>query len=49
MVNPRYLFIFHLQDAIERITKSSMMKRRTMAQNSPLLLTATGDKLLIEA
>lgn len=36
------MFIFHLQAAIEIITKRSMRKRRTIAQNKPLLLTATG-------
>jgi len=49
MRKPRILFILHLQKAMERMTKSSMMKRRTMAQNSPLLLTVTGAKLLIAA
>lgn len=36
------MFIFHLQTAMERITNRSMRKRRTIAQNKPLLLTATG-------
>lgn len=34
---------------MERMTKSSMMKRRTIAQNRPLLLTVTGVKLLTTA
>lgn len=41
-MKPSTLFIRHLQRAMERMTKSSMMKRRTMAQKRPLLLTATG-------
>lgn len=49
MSKPRILFILHLQKAIERITKISMMKRRTIAQNKPLLLTVTGANLLIIA
>lgn len=49
MVMPKNLFILHLQRAMERMTKSSMMKRRTIAQNNPLLLTVTGEKLLIVA
>lgn len=49
MRKPRNLFILHLQKAMERMTKSSMMKRRTIAQNRPLLLTVTGEKLLITA
>lgn len=36
------MFIFHLHAAIEIITNRSMRKRRTIAQNNPLLLTATG-------
>lgn len=44
MVEPRTLFIFHLQDAMEMMTKRSMMKSNTMAQKRPLLLTATGAK-----
>lgn len=42
MVNPNALFIFHLQAAMEIMTKRSMRKSSTMAQNSPLLLTVTG-------
>lgn len=44
MVNPSALFIFHLQDAMEMMTKRSMMKSSTMAQKSPLLLTVIGAK-----
>lgn len=46
MVEPRALFIFHSQDAMEMMTKRSMRKSSTMAQKSPLLLTATGTKPL---
>lgn len=46
-MEPSTLFIFHLQEAMEMMTKSSMRKSSTMAQNSPLLLTATGEKLLM--
>lgn len=42
MVKPRILFILHLHNAIEEITKRSMRKSKTIAQNKPLLLTATG-------
>lgn len=45
MVKPSTLFIFHLQEAMEMMTKRSMRKSSTMAQKSPLLLTATGPKL----
>lgn len=48
MVKPRPLFIFHLQVAMETMTKMSMIKSNTMAQKSPLLLTVTGAKLLID-
>lgn len=41
MVNPKNLFIFHLDVAIEMITNRSMRKSRTIAQNRPLLLTGT--------
>ncbi len=44
MLKPSALFIFHLHDAMEMMTKRSMMKSSTMAQKSPLLLTATGAK-----
>lgn len=44
-MKPSILLIFHLQAAMEMMTKRSMMKRSTMAQNRPLLLTATGCKL----
>lgn len=46
MVNPNTLFILHLQAAMEIMTKRSMRKSSTMAQNSPLLLTVTGAKEL---
>lgn len=46
-MEPSALFIFHLQDAMEMMTKRSMMKSSTMAQKSPLLLTATGAKPLM--
>lgn len=42
MVEPSALFIFQLQDAMEMMTKRSMIKSSTIAQKSPLLLTATG-------
>lgn len=42
MVDPNTLFILHLQAAMEIVTKRSMRKSSTMAQNSPLLLTVTG-------
>ena len=42
MVKPRTLFILHLHNAIEEITNRSMRKSKTIAQNKPLLLTATG-------
>ena len=45
---PSSLFIFHLHDAMEMMTKRSMMKSSTMAQKSPLLLTATGAKPWLE-
>ena len=44
MVKPSILFNFQLQDAIEMMTNRSMMKSSTMAQKSPLLLTAIGAK-----
>lgn len=44
MVEPRILFILHLQVAMEMMTKRSMRKSSTMAQKSPLLLTPTGTK-----
>lgn len=44
MVKPSALFMFHLQDAMEMMTKRSMIKSSTMAQKRPLLLTATGAK-----
>lgn len=44
---PRTLLIFHLQEAMEMMTKSNMRKRSTMAQNRPLLLTCTALKSLI--
>lgn len=44
MVEPSTLFIFHLQAAMEMMTKRSMRKSSTMAQKSPLLVTATGAK-----
>lgn len=44
---PRLLLILHLQAAMDMMTNSSMRKRRTMAQNRPLLLTSTGLKSLI--
>lgn len=44
---PRLLLILHLQAAMDMMTNSSMRKRRTMAQNRPLLLTSTGFKSLI--
>lgn len=47
MVKPSTLFIFQLQEAMEMMTKRSMRKSSTMAQKSPLLLTATGPKLWI--
>lgn len=47
MVKPRILFILHLHDAIEKITNRSMRNSRTMAQNRPLLLTATGCRVLM--
>lgn len=46
MVKPNALFIFHLETPMEMITNSSIRKRSTMAQNRPLLLTATGWKSL---
>ena len=42
MVKPRILFILHLHNAIDEITNRSMRKSKTIAQNKPLLLTATG-------
>lgn len=42
MSDPRSLLIFHLHTPMEMMTKRSMRKSRTMAQNRPLLLTATG-------
>lgn len=47
MMKPSSLLIRHLQAAIEMMTKMSMRKSSTMAQNSPLELTATGRMLLI--
>lgn len=44
MRKPSILLIFHLQTAMEMMTKRSMRKSRTMAQNRPLLLTATEEK-----
>ncbi|MCJ8749092.1 hypothetical protein PDJAM_G00172170, partial [Pangasius djambal] len=44
MMKPSSLLIFHLQAAMEMMTKRSMRKRSTMAQKRPLLLTATGCK-----
>lgn len=49
IVNPSTLFILQLQTAMEIMTKSSMMKSSTMAQKSPLLLTATGPKPWMDA
>lgn len=47
MSKPSILLIFHLQTAMEMMTKRSMRKSRTMAQNRPLLLTVTGEKSFI--
>lgn len=45
MMKPSSLLMRHLQAAMEMMTKRSMMKSSTIAQKSPLLLTATGAKL----
>lgn len=42
MREPSSLLILHLHTAMEIMTKRSMRKSRTMAQNRPLLLTVTG-------
>lgn len=41
-MHPKILFILHLHKAMDKMTNSSIMKRRTIAQKRPLLLTATG-------
>lgn len=46
MMKPSSLLMRHLQAAMETMTKSSMRKRSTMAQNRPLELTCTGFMLL---
>ena len=45
MIKPNTLLIFHLQDTMEMMKKRSTIKSSTVAQESPLLLTATGDKM----
>lgn len=45
MVRPNIRLIFHRQAAMEMMTKRSIRKSSTMAQNRPLELTVTGSPL----